>query len=1118
MKNTTKHFTLVLATTLILSACNFKKVEKQSHEGPKQTEVVTDTRGDLVDIQNDPNWLNNIYEDMNKKDFSAVIRQASGILNDEKKFDELDSKKVNDGSALLGYYNYSMLENFKATKTDAGADAYLKWALKGCEKDLHGCESLRFLKRDQRSVAVITEILKLKEKTLKIDEYYKIIQLGFEVNNRLRTVELEMLYILRGKEYFEYLNAAGKPEAESRERHAKLFQIILSQNVIDRKDSKISEWLKKLEPWRYSAFDKSYTQLGSVKVFEVAAKGFIYEDKKLSLGLKQVINDLKGTKDSLGISFHDSVLEIQNDIAKGREEAKFKTLSDDDKKKVRVAVVKATVLNSFKISIEELASDSFYNEYFYVVDRLYRGHLGLEEANLFWEGTEKRQDYLDHTIRLYFKFEFMKMLFNTNIYMGNVFKQKDIPNEKLFDQVVNRSQTINDEWAMFLSRVETMAIFAKQKANGKKSVMEDTESVLRSISRNVKYLSIYPNMMMINDIMIDQEAEIKVKSFWGNEFKVTPKEFMKNMINGKIEEPWFIFGGDATPLNKTETVFAYYFGLESGVFDTFSIVTEDGGVKRSSKIEFFQNAVKRTLSEETSKLKQSIETMESMNSNSDVAFQNIMATCDLVKKGDLDFEVKFPAEDLQKYLLFGNMKNSTLSKLYNLYDSGPISEYRRFRDDYESLNLQISSMMEILAQKLNSEADKQIIDDLRKEIASYEELKAKFFNVAVDQHKKASDCLNKLVLMERDRTLSVYELETEHFGKVFDEADKLRKMTDAKAKKDAHDAIKASMKMGVNDAITDGQYVFSQWSLISRVMAYSQVLKPTVTFDLPDQQTVDGYGLKAMMVPFRDIGTKRLFTRDEFISYGLRTIQANSPSSFQWITTMIETHPLILKMESVMSLYNLSYDIEGDKAKGKITANDILVEAKNILSLIGITEREAKVLQLMKMKSRETKDKLVGVLFDSPDSEFKGILDSSFGKWIQVDNDMNEAADFYKAMANLEKFVFPIPAEVNGVLEGKYRDRVKSMDSRLSDILGSLIGLEKSTKASDYSIRYELNEGERGRYSPDMIQDGNFRLISAEVLKNAQRKINDFHNVRTGECFKSQTTAKNCFSKHGKKQ
>lgn len=1117
MKNTTKHITLVLATTLGLSACNFKKVEKQSHEGAKQAEFVTETRDDLVDIQNDPNWLKNIYEDMNKKDYSAVIRQASGILSDEKKFEELDSKKINDGIALLGYYNYSMLENFKATKTDAGADAYLKWALKGCEKDLRGCESLSFLKRDQRSVAVITEILKLKEKTLKIDEYYKIIQLGFEINNRLRTVELEMMYILRGKEYFEYLNKLGKPEAENKDRHAKLFQIILSQNVIDKKDPKISEWLKKLEPWRYSAFDKSYTQLGSVKVFEVAAKGFIYEDKKLSPGLKQVINDLKGTKDSLGMSFHDSVLEIQEDIAKGKDEAKFKTLTEDEKKKIRVASVKAIVLKNFKISMEELTSDSFYNEYFYVVDRLYRGHLGLEEANLFWDGTEKRQDYLDHTIRLYFKFEFMKMLFSTNIYMGNIFKQKDIPNEKLFDQVVNRSQTINDEWAMFLSRVETMAIFAKQKANGKKTIMDETEGMLRSISRNVKYLSIYPNMMMINDIMIDQEAEIKVKSFWGMDFKVTPKEVMKDMINGMIDEPWFIFGGDAAPLNKTETIFSYYFGLESGVFDTFSIVTEDAGVKRSSKIKFFQNAVKRTLSEETSKLKKSIETMENMNSNSDVEFQNIMATCDLVKKGDMDFEVKFPAEDLQKYLLFGNLTNATLNKLYSLYISGPISEYRGFRDGYESLNLQISSMMEILAQKLNSESDKQIIEDLRKEIASYEDLKVKFFNVAVDQHKKASDCLNKLVLMERDRTLSVYELEAEHFGKVFDEADKLRKITDAKAKKDAHDALKTAMKMGANDSVTDNQYVFSQWSLISRVMGYSQALKPTVTFDLPDQQTVDGYNLKAMTVPFRDIGTKKLFTRDEFISYGLRTIQATSKSSFQWIATMIETHPLVLKMEAVMSLYNLSYDIEGNKGKGKITANDILAEAKNILSLIGISEREAKVLQLMKMKSRETKDKLVGVLFDSPDSEFKGILDSSFEKWIQVDNDMNEAADFHKAMANLEKFIFPIPSEVSGVLEGKYRDKVKAMDSRLSDILGALTGIEKSTKASEFRIRYELNDGERGMYSPDMIQDGNYRLISAEVLKNTQRKINNFHNVRTGECFKEQSTAKNCFSKQGKR-
>lgn len=1113
MKKNIKSITLFVVTSVGLNACNFKKVERQSHEGAKQAEFVTEGRDDLAALQVDPNWLKNIYDDMIKKDYQSVIRDSSMVLNNPQRFRELDTQKVNEGTALLGYYNYSLLENFKTNQSNEGADVYLQWALKGCDNNLQGCESISFLKRDPKSVEVITAILKRKQETLKVDEYYKLIQLGFEVNNRLRTQELEMMYIVKAKEYFEFLDKAGKAQADNKDRHAKLFQMILSQNIINKNDPKMVAWLEKLEPWKYSRFDNAYTQLGSIKVFEVAAKNFIYDDKNLSKSLKNVITDLKASKDTLGMSFHNSIAEIQEDIAKGNIENVYKNLSDDEKKRVKVAAIKEVVFKNFKLDIQELLSNSFYNEYFYMVDRLYRGHIGLEEANLFWEGTKKDQVQLARSIEMYMKAELLKMVFTTNMYMGKIFSQKDIPNNKLFEQVVNRSQSITDEWSMFLNRVETMAIFAKQKASSKNSVMDETESLLRSISRNVKYLSIYPNMMVIGDILIDQEAEIKVKSFWGMDFNVKPKEVMKEVLLGLIEKPWFIYGGDAAPLNKTETIFAYYFGLESGVFDTFSIMKEDVDSAKSSKIKFFQNAVKRTLSEETSKIKTAIETLDDMNQNKDVALESTMAVCELIKKNEMDFEIKIPAEDLQKYLLFGNSTNGTISGLFNLYTSGPLGQYTSFRDGFEALTIQISSMMEILERKLDSEADKKVLEELRKEMASYDELKLRFFEGAIEQHHKVSGCLNKLVQLERERTLAIYELEAGHFGKIWDEAEKLRKIADPQSKKAATEKLKTDLKMGSNDLITDSQYLFSHWSLITRVMGYSAGLKPTMTFDVPDEQTQGSYNLKMMVVPLIDVGTRKYFTRDEFISYGLRTIQGQAQGSFRWINTMVETTPLINKMDAVMSLYNLSHDIEMKKAKGKIGVNDVLAEAKNLLSIIGISEREAKVLQLLKMRSRETKDKLVGILFDSPDSEFKGILDSTFDKWLQATTDMEEAVGFYKAMNNMENFVFPIPYDVIKIVESKYRNKVESMDNRINEILASLTSLDKTTKSSDFVIRYELNEGNKGVYSPDLITDGNHRLISGEVLKNAQRKVNDFHNIRTGGCFKKSNSKNNCFMK-----
>ncbi len=1111
-----KNIVLFLITGLVLNACNFKSVDKQNHEAAKTAEFVTAVKDDAVDIKSDPNWLKEIYDLMTQKDYGSVIRKSSDLLGNAKTFQELNTEKVKEGTALLGYYNFSLLENLKAGSNKNGFENYLSWALKGCDKNLQGCESISFLKRDSKSVSVITEILKQKKDSLKITEYYSLIQLGFEVNNQIRTKELEMFYIVKGKEYYDYLDKAGVGERDNKERHTHLFQLILSQNKIDKSDPKMVDWLKQLNPWKYSRYDQSYTVLGSFKIFEVAAKSFIYDDKKLSTSLSQVITELKTTKDSLGISFYTSLKEIKADIARGQKEEDLKILNDDEQKKVKLSLIKAQVIKNFKINMETLLADSFYSEYFYLVDRLFRGHIGVDEANLFWEGTNKSEADVTRVIELYSKIELLKMIFKTNTYMGEIFKQKDIPNDRLFEQVVNRSQPITDEWSIFLTRIEKLTIFVKQKIDSKKSAMADTEKSLLSIGRNVKYLATYPNMMVIGDTMIDLQAELTVASFWGIPIKIDPKQVMKIILDGKIEQPWFIFGGDSSSLNKTETIFSYFFGLESGVFDFFALL-KNNTTGKAAKLKFFQNAVKRTLSEETTALKKAIETMEDQNTNKDVAFQNTMITCGLVKKGDLDFSMTAPAEDIKKYLLFGNSTNSTIQTLYNLYNSGPIGQYMNFRDGFESLVIQIRSMMEILALKLTSDVDKQALADLNKEMESYEELKRRFYEVAVEQHHKVSGCLNKLVKLEMDRTLQIYEMEASFFGKVYDEAAKIRAATDPKQKKDLLEAAKSSLSLGANDIVADQQYIFSNWSLIKRVIEYSKNLKPAGLFDLPDQTTQDQIDLAMFPpIPFIDFVSKKLYSRDEFISFALRTVLAQSTDRFRWINTMGELTPLFNKMSSVMSLYNLRYDVDTSKTKAKaISVEEVIEEAGNILKFISIGAREEKVLSYLKLRSRDTKDKLVGILFDSPDSEFKGVMDSSFEKWMQGATDMKEATNFYNDMANLEKFVFPIPENVIGIVESKYRRKVEAMNTRIREIFAGLEAIEKSTKVEDYQVRYELNEGTRGLYSPSLIKEGNYRILSKIVVEDARKTLNNFHKVKTGECY-LKTTKENCFIKRAK--
>lgn len=1124
MKKELKYLLVLNVLSLGLASCNFKSVDKQNHEGARTAEFVTDISDPALNVQSDPNWLKNIYNLMSKKDHASVVKAASEMLRNEATFQKLSSEKAKEGTILLEYYNYSMLERIKANSKGPEIENYYLWAIKGCDKNLKGCESLNFLKNDSKSALVITEIVKLRKDSLAISDYYRLIQIGFEVNNQLRTPELEMLYISRGKEYFDHLEKAGVEEKDNKDRHTRLFQMILGQNTIDKNDPKMVEWLKQLNPWKYSRFDPSYTKLGSIKVFEVAAKNFIYENKKIASGLKQVILENNKASDSNGASFYQSLKLIKDEIAKAKSNENLKILNDVEMEKGRLALIKSQVFKNFKIDIDALMVDSFFTEYFYLVDRLFRNHIGLDEANLFWQGTLKNENEVTKMIDIYTKVELIKMAFRTNIYMGETFKQKDVPNFKLFEQVINRSQPITDEWSMFLAKVNTLITFVKQKADNEKSaLMVESEKNLNSISRNVKFLSIYPNMFVIGDSLIDLDAPVTVQSFWGRPIRVEPKTVMKIILSGTVEEPWFIFGGDTAPLNKTETIFAYYYGLELGVFETFSVL-KNGTSGTAAKLKFFQTAVRRTLADHTSKVKEATEKLEDMNANKDVTHQNSMVRCEMIEKGNFDFSVSNNADDIKKYLLFGTRRDGTISELYKLYLNGPMSSYRdmdgseKFRDSFESMLIQIKSMMQIFESRLESEEDKQVLSALKKEMAWYEDLRQRFYAAALEQHKKLGDCLNQFIKLEGDRTITMYELEADYLGTVYDQAKKVREAQGANEKKLALEAAKATLKLGDNDVLTEQRFLFSQWSLVKRVIENSKNLKPVVEFELPDQESQDKYDLKIYTVPFLDLSNGRAFSRDEFISYGLRTIQTHPSENFRWINTILDVEPMLYKLMSIVSIYNLWFDLsktvsdsEDDRSEKlsklkklkseRITAEEILGEGKTILNFLSISEREEKILNYLKLRSRNTKDTLVGVLFDSPDADFKGIIDKVFEEWMSTDKDITEATNFYNERLNLEKFVFPLDKKVVEIVEEKFRTKVSSMDERTTEIFTALNKLASSTKDEDFNIRYELGDGRRGLYSPSLITNGNYRVVSKSVVEEARNTLNNFHKIKTGGCF-----------------
>ncbi len=1039
----------------LMTGCNFNQVDRTKHDEAVQTELKTFSVDNSKDEKKENFELTakDIYEKMNAHEHFQVVARCRQLMTDPKSFEFLSITNKQLGVTVLGYYNFSLMELVRTNKQGEELNHYKKWLLQGCNAKLQNCETISLLRRDPRSVLLVLEIIKIASTSPDLDEYYKLIEVGKQVHGWVANPALETAYLQRGQEYFDYLEQQGSKRQSDLDRHIRIFQMSLGNFTFSSKDKSMKPWLAKINAWKYSKSERSSAALGSIKLFSAMAKNYMYDKGNLDKNLSESLLALKSAKDQLGDSFDTSLKLMLKDSAKTK------------------------AMKKLGIDFQFALSSEFYNEYFYVIDRLYRGHLDLEDANVFWDGSKKEEENFSKILQTYVRIEFIKMVFNTSEYVVQVFQKNDIPNEKLFEEVINKSQPTTEDWAQLLSRFQNIYNFVKPKSHGNGSKLIKDATFLNSFNKTIKYFAINPNMFAIGNIMIDLEAEVTVKSFWGILFKVNPKEIMQQLIDGAIDKPWFIFGGDSSPLNKTDLMMSFYFGVQAGLFDFFKNVKDANSAPRVTEAKFFASAIRRTLSEDTSKISRAIEQLEDYAQNRVTSFEKAGEFCKPLQDKNTNFTLQFDTVDLAKWSLFGTADDFLIKDLREFYSKGPLATFSEVRNVYESRLIQIKSMMEIIEKTQDGgDESRKLSAEIKKEVAQYDLIKKKFFVAAIQQHRRVSTCLNEMMLMERERSLDFYENEIKFFSTVYDEK------------------VKTTNEKGL--------YVYTELDLLNRLKAYSSKLKPSIVFNDPTDTDKAQLGLKLYVVPFVDIATSRLFSKEEFVSYALRGLASTELKKYDWLRMTGEMSPLTAKLESMLALYNMRFDLDqiGPRAD-HISPGEILKHAAFQLKYIGISEREAKILRILGQRSRETKDKMLKVLFKVPDSEFIGILDSSLDKWLQTDTDLKEGLDFYSAKINLGGLSFETPDSIWKIVESKYKKKIISLDRKVDEIIKSLENFKQEVPEQSLTITYELSET-GGKYSPTLIKDGHYGVISKNLVDKLKGVMQNFHKAQTNGEFK----------------
>ncbi|MCB0383852.1 MAG: hypothetical protein KDD43_00560, partial [Bdellovibrionales bacterium] len=300
------------------------------------------------------------------------------------------------------------------------------------------------------------------------------------------------------------------------EVHGGIFETLISQyRPKDLSDPDFRTFVENFNPWVYSNKQADLFRYGTRIMFEMAAQCCLYEDAaktKLNEAVKLAIAESQEQKDDFGLSFSQIVRDIQKDgndqIFKNlRIEDVLENLEEDEKRR------------------KEGGQPEFFNEYFFVVDRLFREHLESAEVKMILDNTNQKKalTQIPTIIQTYVRVYLAYMIVETNRFMSTIYNSDQIGSDEVFQEAILKSRDISGRWLKVQNRIEMLDKFLGSYFKGNNLLSKEyteTTKLLKSVNRNVHYLSVYPNMIVMTYYLAKMKGKITVRTWWGASFEI----------------------------------------------------------------------------------------------------------------------------------------------------------------------------------------------------------------------------------------------------------------------------------------------------------------------------------------------------------------------------------------------------------------------------------------------------------------------------------------------------------------------------------------------------------------------------------------------------------------------
>ncbi len=1157
--NTFKSYLLLVA---VLAGCQKNSVARYQNEQAKDVQVAHDLvavqaiEKSLSDIDLSQTEDQSIHE-KDPKRLLELIKKLSGFVLNPDYVENPKFRNLEPMRALLSDFNQAFLRFYDMDKGSIESlkilDSYLATAESGCDLDVKkNCKNISFFALDFRSIDVLALRLRKLDKEIdanllngqtctdecvkKVVDYYRILKLVSDEKNQEKRTEVEFLYLKHARDYANYLNSLKNDGAiplsvrEQLSTHASYFESLISKYSGDPTGPDFKEFILNFKPWSYSRLEPDLFPYGTEKMFAYAAQSYLYiQDKQgnrnLNPDLAQAISasQANGVEDKIGINFSDKVRDLKLKNSK--------------------------LLSAVSIDPDLIDSDRFKNEYFFIVDRLYRGHINSVEAQELWQGSKQEKTKLLGILEYYIKIEALGLLEDTNKKLLEIYQEK-VEQKNIMIKVLNDSSQMTFKWNRLMSQVDIMNVFIStlfEKADRDQEYLR-TNALLKSMKTNVKYLSVYPNMMVLTYFISSLNDDVlNPVGSDNNDRLLRPDQIILDFFDARYR-PWFLFGNeDSFGISKVGVIYSYHFAIITGTFEAYNNKNVSDPTEVVDQSKLFEKVTAKYLVNEKMDIEKRLKGLQD-NFAANPTFLEALGICKRLNaiaatgKPDPDLVISQNFTDLDKYASVGNYGSGFMSSFREFYlsNAGSPADLNPtpgtpdiIRTSFDRKLIRIQAMVKILESdqkyiKASDSEKTEMLGSINNQVTALKNLETRYYQVAMDLYRKISQCDNLMGRVERLSEYGLIRSEAEYLGRVYD----VYASIDANPQAAEQILKKANEEFHLEntdlDSFQSQGYRYTKFGLFLRLAKQLSLMSPKVVVaSVADLTVLQHYG-EGISLPVHGADLK-LVSKEDFVMSGVKRMNGIGNTSY---VNWSETFSMQFKKKKIIAmtaLYKLGYYL--GKAD-RITPDEIISEVFDMIDLINITPEDTSILKLLGLtnklgttdanmaldelnkvtKSNDLKIALLDTTFmdvstdprmhDPRDDHSPGKLEvpAALLNAEVFNNILDDAVNLYGTVNSFEEFLLPPDSNINVKLRELYQPAVEKTRGMVAEFEKAVTAREKAETAKELKFNFDLND--RGIYSVDFSSTGPI-FLSRNRRKAYDDSVYDFSGPKTHHCFDS---------------